>query len=544
MAAASATTIRSWPWGHTPADLPQGILTFLLTDIEGSTPLWERHGAAMGPALARHQELIAATVAAHGGRSIKTQGEGDSTLSVFARASDALAAALAVQLALDRERWPGGISLPTRAALHTGEAELRDQDYFGPALNRAARLRGLCGGGQILLSRATAELIADQLPEGAALVDVGSHLLKGLSRPENVFAVVHPALAAPQLALTGRAERPDRPAFVGRRAERAGLLAALDHALGGQGQLVLLGGEAGIGKTRLAEEVCAEARSREARVAWGRCREGAGAPAYWPWRQALRGYAAGRPPAEVAAELGPEVGELAQLLPELGELEGSRRPPAEPDPEMARFRLFDAMTACLRSAAAARGLVVVLDDLHWADRASLLLLGFVAGELPDTRLLLVGTYRDVEVDRRHPLSGTLAELFRTPATSYVALSGLERADVGRFIAGVTGADPAADLVAAVHDQTEGNPYFVGELVRLLAAEHRLEAAGLAGAGVPEGIRHVIGRRLNRLPDAVTGSLSVACVQAGSSTSTWSPAPPACPPTRSWTRWRRRWTPGW
>ena len=498
--------------GRTPADLPQGILTFLLTDIEGSTPLWERHGAAMGPALARHQELIAATVAAHGGRSIKTQGEGDSTLSVFARASDALAAALAVQLALDRERWPGGISLPTRAAVHTGEAELRDRDYFGPALNRAARLRGLCGGGQILLSRATAELVADQLPEGAALVDVGSHLLKGLSRPENVFAVVHPGLAAPPPALTGRAERPDRPAFVGRRAERAGLRAALDHALGGQGELVLLGGEAGIGKTRLAEEVCAEARSREARVAWGRCREGAGAPAYWPWRQALRGYAAGRPPAEVAAELGPEVGELSQLLPELGELEGPRRPPAELDPEMARFRLFDAMTACLRSAAAARGLVVVLDDLHWADRASLLLLGFVAGELPDTRLLLVGTYRDVEVDRHHPLSGTLAELFRTPATSYVALSGLERADVGRFIAGVTGADPAADLVAAVHDQTEGNPYFVGEVVRLLAAEHRLEAAGLARAGVPEGIRHVIGRRLNRLSEAANASLAAASVQ--------------------------------
>ena len=114
--------------GRPPAELPQGILTFLLTDIEGSTPLWERHGAAMGAALARHQELIAATVAARGGRVIKTQGEGDSTLSVFTRASDAVAAALALQLALDRERWPEPITLPTRAALHTGEAELRNQD--------------------------------------------------------------------------------------------------------------------------------------------------------------------------------------------------------------------------------------------------------------------------------------------------------------------------------------------------------------------------------------------------------------------------------
>jgi class 3 adenylate cyclase/tetratricopeptide (TPR) repeat protein len=493
-------------------ELPQGVLTFLLTDIEGSTPLWERYGPAMGAALAEHEAVIAEVVAAHGGRLIKTQGEGDSTLSVFARASDAVAAAVALQRALERRRWPAGIVLPTRAALHTGEAELRDHDYFGQALNRAARLRALGQGGQILLSRATAELVADQLPDGAELVDVGSHLLRGLSRPENVFAVAHHDLATPPPALTERAEHPDRVAFVGRQGERAELRGALDRALGGQGQLVLVGGEAGIGKTRITEELCAEARSREARVAWGRCREGAGAPAYWPWRQALRAYAAGRPPEEVAAELGPDVGELAQLLPELAQLEGSRRPATELDPEMARFRLFDAMTSCLRSAAAARGLVVVLDDLHWADRASLLLLGFVAGELADTRLLVVGTYRDVEVDRRHPLSGTLAELFRQPATSYLSLSGLDRGEVGRFIAGVTGTDPAADLVTAVHGQTEGNPYFVSELVRLLDAERRLDAGGLEGAGIPEGIRHVIGRRLNRLPEEANASLAAASVQ--------------------------------
>jgi predicted ATPase len=128
------------------------------------------------------------------------------------------------------------------------------------------------------------------------------------------------------------------------------------------------------------------------------------------------------------------------------------------------------------------------------------------------RLLVIGTYRDVEVDRRHPLSGTLAELYRQPATSYLSLSGLDQGDVGRFIAGVTGTDPALDLVAAVHGQTEGNPFFVSELVRLLAAEQRLEAGGLREAGVPEGIRHVIGRRLNRLSDAANASLAAASVQ--------------------------------
>jgi class 3 adenylate cyclase len=175
--------------GGRPDGLPEGVLTFLLTDIEGSTPLWERHRGVMGAALAQHEALITRAVSAHAGRLIKTKGEGDSTLSVFARASDAAAAALALQQLLVTERWPGAITLPTRAALHSGEAELRGGDYYGPTLNRAARLRALGQGGQILVSRATAELVADQLPEGARLVDVGAHLLKGLSRPENVFAL-------------------------------------------------------------------------------------------------------------------------------------------------------------------------------------------------------------------------------------------------------------------------------------------------------------------------------------------------------------------
>jgi predicted ATPase len=118
----------------------------------------------------------------------------------------------------------------------------------------------------------------------------------------------------------------------------------------------------------------------------------------------------------------------------------------------------------------------------------------------------------VEVDRRHPLSGTLAELYRQPATSKVALSGLDQGEVGRFIAGVTGTDPALELVSAVHGQTEGNPCFVSEPVRLLAAEQRLEAGGLRDAGIPEGIRHVIGRRLSRLSEAANASLAAASVQ--------------------------------
>ena len=119
------------------------MLTFLLTDIEGSTPLWERHQTVMGASLARHEALITEAVASHAGQLIKARGKGDSTLSVFVRASDAAAAAVTLQRALATQSWPDGIALPTRAALHTGEVELRDGDYYGQTLNRAARLRAL-----------------------------------------------------------------------------------------------------------------------------------------------------------------------------------------------------------------------------------------------------------------------------------------------------------------------------------------------------------------------------------------------------------------
>jgi tetratricopeptide (TPR) repeat protein len=465
----------------------------------------------MGAALARHEALIAQAVGSHGGHLIKARGEGDSTLSVFERATDAVAAALALQGALAAEAWPDGIDLPTRLALHTGEAELRDGDYYGPTLNRAARLRSLARGGQVLLSRATADLVVDELPAGVGLTDVGGHRLKGLARPEHVFALLHPATGAPTpLAPTTGAHV--ESVFVGREAELDRLDAALEDALAGQGRLVLVAGEPGIGKTRIAEQLAAHARAHAARTVWGRCFEGEGAPAYWPWTQLLRAHAATRPAAALRAELGPGAAEVAQLLPEVADVVPDLEPPPSLDPETARFRLFDAVASFLRRAARDTGLVVVLDDLHWADRSSLLLLEFVAQVLAESRLLVVGTYRDVEVSRRHPLNDTLAELVRQPVTVRLALRGLGQAEVARCIAVVTGTEPAPEVVAAVHGQSEGNPFFVSEIARLLVSEGRLGAEGQGDLTIPEGVREVIDRRRNRLTERCNGVLAVAAVE--------------------------------
>jgi predicted ATPase/class 3 adenylate cyclase/DNA-binding winged helix-turn-helix (wHTH) protein len=170
-----------------PAELPTGVVTFMLTDIEGSSALWEADAEAMAAALELHDELVARTAEEHGGRMLKTKGEGDSTLTVFRRASDAVAGAAEVHEGLAATAWPGGLDLRVRIAVHTGEAHERGGDFFGPALNRAARLRNLARGGGTVLSQATTEIVRDRLPPGAEVIDLGRQALRGLSRPENVF---------------------------------------------------------------------------------------------------------------------------------------------------------------------------------------------------------------------------------------------------------------------------------------------------------------------------------------------------------------------
>ncbi|MGH3693700.1 MAG: adenylate/guanylate cyclase domain-containing protein, partial [Pseudonocardiaceae bacterium] len=177
--------------------LPVGTVTFLLTDVEGSTRLWESDPETMGIAVARHYELLHTAITLHGGVRPVEQGEGDSVVAVFVRASDALAAALDVQRAFLCENWPDGVPLRLRIALHTAEVQLRDDgNYFGQAVNRCARLRAIAHGGQVVLSGTTRELVLDRLPEDVEFADLGVHRLRDLGRPVHVFGLVHPDLPA------------------------------------------------------------------------------------------------------------------------------------------------------------------------------------------------------------------------------------------------------------------------------------------------------------------------------------------------------------
>src|ERR687885_2024957 len=172
------------------SDLPTGTVTFLFTDVEGSTRSWEQSPEAMGRALARHDEIIEQAVARHGGALVRPRGEGDSRFAVFPPASDAVAAAADLQRALHKEPWPTASPLRVRMALHTGEADLRAGDYYGTAVNRCARLRAAGHGGQILLSQATYDLVCDHPLPSMDLRDLGVHRLKDLQRPEHLYQLV------------------------------------------------------------------------------------------------------------------------------------------------------------------------------------------------------------------------------------------------------------------------------------------------------------------------------------------------------------------
>ena len=238
------------------AELPSGTVTFLFTDLEGSTRLWEESPDAMQGALARHDELLRAAIEAHGGHVVKTTGDGFH--AVFASVRDALGAAVAAQCALGAEAWEQTGPLRVRMGVHTGEGEQRDGDYYGPSLNRAARIMSAGHGGQVLCSRPTAELAGDALPEGCSLVDLGEQRLRDLSRPEVVFQVVHPELTRDFPRLQSMDAFPGNlpvqlTSFVGRDDDIEGVAKALTEA-----RLVTLTGVGGVGKTRLALQVAGE----------------------------------------------------------------------------------------------------------------------------------------------------------------------------------------------------------------------------------------------------------------------------------------------
>ena len=351
---------------------------------------------------------------------------------------------------------------------------------------------------------------------GALAEQLGIEPTSELRDLERAILMQDPALAPPPRVAAPLAEPTvkarGRAPFVGRSAEREELLSALAEARSGQGALFLVAGEAGIGKTRLAEAVAEAAADQGDTVLWGSAWEPGGAPAYWPWAQVIRELVQQRPSDEVVEDLGFGAPYVAHVAPELLQrLPGFVERPVPLESEAERFTAFDATTSFVCAAAVRRPIVIVLDDLQAADVATVRLLEFLAGRIHRARILAIGTSRLSTARRDSELTLALADLGKV--AQRLVLGGLSRTELHELVA-AQGREPPPTLVDQLHDVTEGNPLFADELMRLLAAEGTLTAGPAAAPGrlrIPQGVRHTIRRRLDPLPADVVRTLTAAAV---------------------------------
>ncbi|MGZ3356135.1 MAG: ATP-binding protein, partial [Isosphaeraceae bacterium] len=484
-------------------ELPEGTVTIMFTDLVSSTALADRLGDDRGQALRRaHDRILRQQFERFGGKVVK--GTGDGFMVVFPSAHQGVQCAVEVQRAITTQQAEGRyLELQVRIGLHTGEPVEEKGDLFGSDVNLAARIEAEAGGGQVIVSELTRLLVRQST--GLRFETVRERTLKGFAESVPLYEVRWATQRPAGSTLTS---------FVGRQEEVTQLRRCLEAAIRGQGSLVLVAGEPGVGKTRLVSELAIDTADRGLQVLTGRAYETEGMPPYLPFIEALNQRIRGRTPEELREDLGETAPHVAKLVPALRQcLPDVREPPAL-DPQAERYRLFEGVTDFLINAAARTPLLLFLDDLHWADDATVLLLQHLARRLAEASLLVVGTYRYTEVDDRHPLAPVLAELARQRLASSIRLRPFEREEAAALVGAMLGKTPAARVVDALFAAAAGNPFFTEELVRNIQERgHNLADPQVAvdDWAIPEGVRQVIRKRLARLGDEANRVLAYSSV---------------------------------
>lgn len=484
-------------------------VTILFTDVVGSTSLRTSQGDTRAhQALQEHNDLVREAIERHAGQEVKTIG--DSFMVAFGSARRAVECAIAVQRALaDSAADP---PVRVRIGLNVGEAIAEGGDYFGASVDAAARIMSAASGGEILISDTVRAVISGG--EELKLKDRGKVELKGFAEPWQLYEVEWEDPEARR-----KRQAPARSPFVGRDEEKARLLAMLDQAQRGKGGMVMIGGEPGVGKTRLTEEVGAEARRRGFFVLVGHCYDMEGMPPYMPFIETMEYVARVVPPQNIREALGEGASEVLRLSPALKKLLQDVPPPPDLPPEEGRRHFFNAMIDFIVRASRQQPLFMVLDDLHWSDEASLQLVEQLAARLPEVPVLVACTYRDVELAVSRPLARTLQQLLRLRLAHDVVLRRLPESAVASMLKAHGRGDPPRSLVALVYSETEGNAFFVEEVIRFLSEEGRLfDANGdwlgdvaVSDVDVPRSVRLVIEQRLERLTPACRQLLTIGAV---------------------------------
>jgi class 3 adenylate cyclase/tetratricopeptide (TPR) repeat protein len=496
-------------------------VTILITDLVGSTGLASRIGPGAADQLrGEHFSLLRVAIEDSGGREVKNMGDG--MIAAFGSAWAAVGCAVSIQQRLEQRNRSADEQLAIKIGISLGDATAADGDYFGVPVVEAARLCDRASGGQILVKEIVAHLAGGRV--GDAFKPVGALDLNGLPEPLAAVEVGWEPLDAEAASLPVPPLLQEVPpvGFVGRAGERERLRSLVEEVSKGRLRLALVSGEPGIGKTRLSTLAALSARAQRATVLYGRSDQDLSVP-YGPWVQALSHYVDNAPERALRSHVERHGGELARLVPALRDRLPDVPAPRETDPDTERYLLWGAVAGLLAEGSREHPIVLVLDDLHWADKPTLLLLGHVVAHGAEAHALLIATYRESELDRRHPLSDVLADLHRQQVVERIALKGLDESDIVHIMEGAAGHDLdqiGLALAQELFKEADGNPFYTGEILRHLLesgaifqqADGRWTVRGsLSELALPQSVREVVGRRVERLGEKAHKALQVAAV---------------------------------
>jgi class 3 adenylate cyclase/tetratricopeptide (TPR) repeat protein len=490
-------------------------LTVMMTDVVRSTALRRARGDRdADDILGLQAAIVRDEVSAFGGRVRRSLGDG--FLISFTSTVAAVRAATAIQRALrEHNTADPQHAVEIRIGIHAGPVTERDGDLYGQAVQAVARVMDEAVGGQILTSDEVRKHAAPQV--NWSFLDSGLFWLPGFPDRWRLYEVCWSDNTAS--ARPGAVPARLTP-FVARDAERASLRRLVDDALVGRGGLALVVGEPGVGKSRLVAEIGDEAQARGMRVLIGHCVEMSGAAPYLPYveiiEQAINNP---RSPLALREALGDVAAEIARIAPALRRAFPDIPPPIELPPELARRYVWNSFGEFVGRAAQGQPLLLVLEDLHWADESTAQLTEYLAPLLPEMPVLVLGTCRDVEVDLSHPLSRLIGQLGRRRLVERVTLRRLSFDGVRGMLQALAGQPAPEQLVRVIYRETEGNPFFVEEVyLHLVESGVLLDQHGrvrpdlrLDEVSVPESLRLVLGQRLDRLTTSTREVLVAAAV---------------------------------
>ena len=498
-------------------------VAILFTDIVGSTELSQRLSVEVADEVRRgHFSLLRQAITEAGGTEVKNLGDG--IMVVFGSASAALGCAVAMQQAVEQDNRGNEKAVGFRVGLSGGEVSKEDDDYFGDPVVEAARLCARCESGQVLASE-WLRLTAGRRNRHACR-SLGELALKGLPDPVETVEILWEPLGGAEtggsIPLPARLALRPPVGVVGRETEVTVIGEAVKRMAGGDGrELLIVSGEAGLGKTTLVAESARSAFDNGACVLFGHCEEDLATP-YQLFAEALGQYVTHASEEQLLAHVAVHGSELTRLVPALASRIPDLPLSRATDSDTERFLLFAAVVGLLATLSAHQPIVLVLDDLQWADNGSLLLLRHLLVSDTPMRLLVLGTYRD-ELSQTHPLIETLAALHRQSAVTRIDLAGLDDNGVVTFLEAVASQlldDDAFGLAHAIYRETDGNPFFVSEVLRHLTETGAISQDGtgrwvapdsLDQLALPDSVRMVIGARVGRLGREAGRVLSLASV---------------------------------